>query len=432
MLKLDSAKKPRTDDVQRKIEQVAEAMRAALMGIFAALPVPPTRPLDLTRQLGINKVLASRVLSSVTTADPLGTVHGMPGPEALRTLIAAARKAGVKKDLIEAADRSVAVLETLINDTAGGRAELDAMISAWLPEARRKFEASNKQAAYKAMSCLKGAAADVAVALVIQHPSQNPGGRGLSTTHADIAVIEGYEGLRKLNPYAYVLLGTRFFGQLPEDSRVSTIGDLTPEVSPSTALLNEFAAPAEPPIEITRSGNTVHYALGGESIGRDSAMSVYLQSFGHQTCRLMRNPKKRWKALSSIVGVPSRSLVFDLLLHESIWPTVSPELRIYDTTVSGHLDVNLPECEQRRLDLLETLQPLGKGVAKYRFADLPRHIELIRHVCDQRGWDCDSFRGFRCHVEYPVHGAQLTMLFEVPAQAEPESTPSVSPTGPAV
>jgi hypothetical protein len=37
---------------------------------------------------------------------------------------------------------------------------------------------------------------------------------------------------------------------------------------------------------------------------------------------------------------------------------------------------------------------------------------MVRHVCDQLGWDSTLFRGYRCRVDYPVYGTQVNMVFQ--------------------
>jgi hypothetical protein len=34
------------------------------------------------------------------------------------------------------------------------------------------------------------------------------------------------------------------------------------------------------------------------------------------------------------------------------------------------------------------------------------------HTFASLGWDAAKFRGYRCRIEYPIYGSQVTMVFE--------------------
>jgi hypothetical protein len=39
-------------------------------------------------------------------------------------------------------------------------------------------------------------------------------------------------------------------------------------------------------------------------------------------------------------------------------------------------------------------------------------------VCDKLRWDPARFQGFRCTVDYPIYGSQVTMVFQPPVSPE--------------
>ena len=79
---------------------VARRLGDSVRELIAAVPGSPARPMQLTKTLGLNKVLASRLLSATRTREPLAIAHLMPGPEALKRLVAAARKKQVPADIL--------------------------------------------------------------------------------------------------------------------------------------------------------------------------------------------------------------------------------------------------------------------------------------------------------------------------------------------
>ncbi len=74
------------------------------------------------------------------TSDPISTLQAIPG---------AYIQARVQRT-------GLTLSETLIREEAGDRGALNAIIHAWLPQARRAFELRRRQSAFKARSELRG------------------------------------------------------------------------------------------------------------------------------------------------------------------------------------------------------------------------------------------------------------------------------------
>ncbi|MCI0630889.1 MAG: hypothetical protein L0Y44_09590, partial [Phycisphaerales bacterium] len=188
--------------VESAILHVGDQLSAVLGRVVNAIPGSPQGPVELARTLGIDKVLASRVLKAVRNRDPMAVVFLIPGPEPLRRLMRAAARKGVDAGLVAGADSAIDQFEQLIRQEAGDRSGLDSIISAWLPESKSEFELRRKQAAFKAMSQLKGAMAETIVGTVALHPAAD-------NRHIDILWISGLLGLQRLRPGAGVKLATR-------------------------------------------------------------------------------------------------------------------------------------------------------------------------------------------------------------------------------
>ena len=74
-----------------------------------------------------------------------------------------------------------------------------------------------------------------------------------------------------------------------------------------------------------------------------------------------------------------------------------------DTGSSGDID---------RLDLAESIQPLGRGIAKVRASEVPWYPQLLTTVCNKLAWTGDSFRTYRCRIDYPLYGSQVAIAFD--------------------
>ena len=84
--------------------------------------------------------------------------------------------------------------------------------------------------------------------------------------------------------------------------------------------------------------------------------------------------------------------------------------------LDGVANVNDPTRDIDRLDLAETITPLGTGTAKFRTADVPNYSDLLQTTCAKLKWNGDSFRGYRCAIDYPIYGSQVAIAFHPPVR----------------
>jgi hypothetical protein len=111
---------------------------------------------------------------------------------------------------------------------------------------------------------------------------------------------------------------------------------------------------------------------------------------------------------------PVENFIVDALVHDSVWPGTKPELRVFDTVVRGITHPDSPLRQGDRLDMLESVIPLGRDPRAFRIAEFPRYTDMIQQGCARLGWDVNRLRGFRCKVRYPVYGCQIGLAFPLP------------------
>lgn len=397
------------DGLEVRIVRTGESLLESLGRAIEGIPDPPRGPQALARRLGIDKVLASRVLSALRSADPLFVVHRSPGPEPLRRTLDALAKQGVDRELVAGARAAVDQFEQLIRDEVGDRAALDAIVAAWLPEARREFELRRKQAAHKAMSHLRGAVARTIMATVMLAPSESDPDR------LDVVWLNGMFGIARLRPRAGVKIVTRRFAPEVSQQRrpLNLAGEPIEEMHQAT--LEEFCSRPAPAFEVVRAGDAVHYSLAGDRYGPRSAVDLVMAEVNRaEMRRAVPAGSGRKGYVFAEVSTPAESLQFDAILHRGVYPGSTPSVRVYDTSFEGVADANNPARDIDVLEMLESVEALGEGAAMARSPDVPRYPDLLRHVHSRLGWREEEFRAFRCRVEYPVYGSQVTLLFDPP------------------
>lgn len=387
-----------------QIVAVGDELLTSLRNVLASIPRVAPGPQALAKALGVDKVLASRVLKATRNKDPMSATHSMPGPDPLRRLVKAAAKRGAAPGAIADASRAIDNFEILIRERIGDRSLLDAILSAWVPEARREFELRRKQSAFKAMSQLKGVQAETLLATVVLHPSAD--GR-----HIDVVWVNGLIGVHRVRPGVGVKLSTR--RMTPDDAARRPVSlDGKPIENIESLELRDFCSDPMPRLQVHRVGEVVHYTLADDGFGPNSAVDVvFAEANISELKRYVPAEATRKGYFFAEVVAPARVLQFDALVHEDLYPGPGPMLRIYDTSFEGVANANDPARDIDRLDMLEAIEPLGEGLTRFRSAHVPRYQELVRHVFERMGYEGSGFRGYRCRVDYPVYGSQVVMMF---------------------
>lgn len=398
---------PAAESLERRVMDVGRDLRTSLGAVLESVSGAPSRPQDLVDTLSIDKVLSSRFLKAVRQRDPMAVAHLAPGPEPMRRVVRAARRHGTPAETADSAMAAIDAFERLIRRDAGDRGALNTMISSWLPEARAEFETRRKQAAFRAMSELRGCRADVNIAAVLLHPSTDGG-------HIDLVWIMGLLGLQRLRPNARVKFATRRMAATAAP-RTPTSLDGEPVAGMDAVRLDRFCDGPPAVLHAQTAGDATHYILGGNDVGPRTGVDLMLAevSLGEMP-RFVPAGSGRRGFVFAEVSLPSALLHFDVLVHREIYPTAAPELLLYDTALDGVADVNDRSRDIDRMDMQESVTDLGTGAAGWRTSDAPNHGDLLGHVLTRMGWSADEFRGYRTRIETPIYGSQVVMAFDPP------------------
>lgn len=393
-------------DLEKRVTRTGRQLRQAIAELIEASPGKPRRPVELCGALNVNKDLSSKVLKALRQQDPIAALRLMPGPEGLRSLIQAAARCNVDDTRLDAAREAVADFDELVRGVAGSRAHLDAIVSSWLPEAREQFELRHKQAVFTGISNLKGVAADVSLQVGMIGPGTEEG-------YLDTLSVIGLVGLRRLRIGTPINLTSAAKGTESKSPIETTLDGRPVTEDPAGLFLEPYCSQPMPEIVVSHCGKLVHHLLGGNSVGLQSAVDVFMAEQISNLSRLESlNPPKRRLSVSAEIELPVKTIVFDMLLHRDIWPNCDVELAVYDSSFIGDVDPNLPENDIRRMHQIESMQSLGTGVSHFRIAEVPHYVDILRDVCNKRGWNPDAFRCYRCHSQYPVYGSQYQFIID--------------------
>lgn len=396
------------ETIEENVVAVGAELLSAIGDVVGAVARPGTGPVAAARLLEVDKVLMSRVLKALRAGDTVEGLSAMPGPEPLRRVVAqgVAKKLlrpGMAERALEAIDR----YERLIKHTLGDRSRLDSLLSVWAPGARREFELRRKQAAFKALSQIKGVQAEVNHAAVLLSPSDDP-------DRIDVVWVTGVLGLMRLRPGVPLNFASRRVATGETARQPRSLSGL-PVDSGDSMLVKEFCGRPTPRLTVTRVEQSLFYGVEDEALGAADAVDlVYAEVNRAEIPRYVPRGSGRKGYFFAEVNIPCSALQFDVLLHHELYPGREPELVIYDTAFQGVASVNDRARDIDRLDLLETVDSLGGPpvAPRLRSADVPRYAELIQHAATAAGFDLARFRGHRTRIDYPLYGSQVTMAFE--------------------
>ncbi len=379
--------------MQSRIEDVSAQLRRSLREVINALPDRPTRPSALTRQLELNKNLASRIMASLRDTDALSSLARLPAPEGLRIFLAKAAERGVPQRVLERGHSAADAFHRLM-DEAGGRSALDAMISGWVPETRIGGENLAKQQIFKSLGFVLGYLQDVELMLQIVQPSSS------DASKCDVVAVMGKFELRRIRTGATILLG---------GGRFAASGESGPSIQPLTRdgganmLLPRFSSSPAPKLQTLEQGGTVyHYLPAGPETPVGQGLNLVFGYRGVASIPRKRDDRRREIPFTAMMRTPTRLLIHDVFVREDVWPPTLPRLTagVHRPGDQGPAGSSAEVLD--KVDVLERVELLGNGVASVISRDVPNHSAIIKFAFDALGAAPEQFRGYRMRILHPI------------------------------
>lgn len=399
-------------DLRGQVEEAGNILAESFSALLGTLPGRLSGPQALANQLGITVVTASRLLRAIDQKDPIAVAEQIPGTVPLRKIIASALKNGASKERGKKAGKAVDLFEELIRKNAGHRSSLNAMLTDWLPQSRREFEIRRRQAAFKAISELKGISCELDLATIVLNPSEKEG-------HLDLLSLQGIFGVDRIRPDSIAQFGTMRTQAKSKQGKLETKNLPSPRTlddEPAydglhSVRLDEFCSSTPAPIETQQFGNDIQYTLGQTGFGPDSSVDLVMAELNRSELK-HANPidPAACPYFFQIPAAPARAMVFDLLIHEDLYQHGEPHMMVYDTSTRGPARAGAPEREVDRVRVTEEIEVLGMRPSNRRFSGFPRYLELLDHALGKLGWNPDAFRAYRVHMNYPLHATQVSMV----------------------
>lgn len=396
-----------------RVEAQGSELVRVLERVSGSLPFRPTGPQVVAKQLGLALTTSSRLLKGLAQADAVAALHELPGPKPLTQFVESAGSLGVSDEIVKEAKGAIAELDDMILQVAGSRGAFKALLATWLPELTAEFDADRRQAIYKAMSEYRGVSAELDVSSTLIFPGAKPDKLSAAITNCSV-------GIDRIRPDAVVRTGTMHY-EMPKEGTNGRKG--TPRVPTSLdgadALngmddirLDQFCnAPPARLVSEHHDGEMQYTLALSDTVGPASRVDLVTCEVNRDELPHRKSNLERPPSIFTVVRLPTKRLLFDVVLHKDVFPGETPRILIYDTVVLGTTFALNPARTadlRRNPPSVELLEP---GLSGMRTSGFPRYYELQEHIFSKLELDPADFRTFRVSVRYPIVGDQVTMAF---------------------
>jgi hypothetical protein len=384
------------------------AAQAALIDVLASAGVGGARPIDLGRQLGLDKTLAWRVARFVEESDPLRAARHFPGGGGVEIVLRAAEEHGVEADRVEAVRHADRALRDFVRQHAGDRRSFEAMLARGPRGGGRdpRVESDERRELFRAGSVVWGVRAQAQVLALVLRPSPSVGGM------LDVLQVGGLVGLERLRPdLPWIVRRFRVSDDAEREGQSVRRAPLDPDnVTPGgMPLIPQFCSRPIPELRRFQGPDGWAYdELIPGPVGRERLVTCVSGE------RYAAAVPFRWSAENTagtyrlIVRTPVQHVLFDLYLHESLSHWGEATVRI-DSLLEDR-----PRSEMSAGNSAPVLAPtpavrLGTPprVQSPRYTD---HANVVRWAIDRAGWESlDHFRGYRADFDYPPPPCEFEM-----------------------
>ena len=384
-------------ELRNEIERVGRELRTPLMTILGDVAGQPPRPTRLSRAIGLDKSLASRLVRAATSESDLELMHIVPSPEGLRILAQLAENL-VDPDSLSRLTIATREFQTLLDSTPGGRNAIDAEISEASNAAREKSEQAARQAAFKSMSFLLGQFCETLSTTLFLVPAEDG-------TSVDGIEIQRRLGLRRIRPSTPLALLSIY--HMPEDGCAHDKVVFEPldgdgEAGLQGYLLPQFSTHPLPEFEVIHEGLVRTLVLAADpAVAAPAKLSSAFRIRRFWQVR----PEERMQSIRGyVLHVPCRTLIRDVFVEESLYPGALPRITFALPGPRG--STPLPEEGDKRhyatVNLSVSIEQLPSGPRAFALPGVADHPAVIDHVLDRAGHARTRFRGWRCAIKYPV------------------------------
>lgn len=403
-------------DFTTDVRNAVLGLRGQLGEALAPRLSPPFQPIELHRELGVDRRLGWTISRFLQDEDLFEAARHFPGTTAIKRLlkrIDCDSESSVR--ITQASEAFAAVIER----HAGDADAFDRLLAGNArADLAREKEREQRRQAFQANSYIYGVCALAQAAVYVLTP--NSDGKTI-----DVAVVRGYAGLQRLvADRPWPLMARRWASEDGSINQAATFTPLDPSEradESAAPLLRDFCIPRDMVVEAVEAGPGIReYRLPRSGIGLAQAQACMIGERIDRAGARFATPADPIVTLSPTIRTPSEGLLLDCFVSHELG-LGTPELALMNDVhrIAGE-PVPLPERDA--LDPLCELRDMGLASrAAFREQRIAQHHVLLDSVFNMLGVDMSAYRFFRAWLPYPPIASTASLTFALPERGGAES-----------
>jgi hypothetical protein len=383
-----------------------QAIRGALIELFAEIEADPAAPQEVARRFGINRNLTWKLSKVVTAHNPFASINYIPGEQGIALALEAFAKEGVSRERLENVSSAVRRFQEVIGTHADDREQFALTLeSMGLLDGEGRPEGGREQA-FRGNSMVWGVYARTRLATLFMAPGSSP-------DTIDFAFIAGLLGFRRLRPNAR----WRLFRTQMHDDAGGTLR-MHPERLDDTArtevpnLLPSFCSENMPGIEVVTGPDGIEYVLPDGPVGKQAAFDVFTGYIARDLPRY-RDQVNQFGSGAAEIALPTKLLIMDIISHRTLADEIVPEV-LLDGYPHGGSDSPAGQTVHNRLPCPEKIVELAGEPPVMATPAVPRYSRLAEFVYERMGWTPTDFNGLRVTIPFPPMPSRAVLRWPLP------------------
>ncbi|CAN5442027.1 hypothetical protein BH09PLA1_BH09PLA1_10760 [soil metagenome] len=369
-------------------------VRRRLGAIVEAVCGGTPRAQDITDRFGVYRKLGWQIWNVVYADDALAAIKHLPNPRTLKVWHAAARKQGIREELLLRLDEAIVQFHKSAGAHAGDREMLEMLVESNNENLDEAATIRWRKQSFAGNSFTWGVRAKCMLAVAFIFPSATRDG------YFDMVRIQGLIGLVRTRPnvrwpFAQLLIRDGE-GKKHQFARVPLVESAAVRQT-GVPLVEEFCSKPLPRV-MRRPGNMgmVEDELLGGEVGESGASDIITAEVLREVAPAWPKNEGETATFGTGVRTPTELLISDQLVHRDLFPGVQRELCVF-----GELMTQLSRDERDRIPVPEKVQQLGNAADGIGTAEVARYHDLLDFVFAKTGLQAQNFEAFRVRMRYP-------------------------------
>jgi hypothetical protein len=388
-------------NLAEELNSSVHELRGSLTELLAGIGADVSKPLALSRKLGLDKNLAWKVSRIVRSTDPAPAVQNLPGAAGFEILLNAVQKAGGSLESLRRTKRAIESIDSMMERHVGDKSTLELVLDS-MPDAANERLLLSRKLAFRGTSGIWGVQARARINAAVVAPSAD------DPDFIDAATIGGWVDFRRLRADSrWALFRHRSYGAAEESQRRRVTIDPSADAS-GPPLLREFCSASLPPIHsIEDPTGEVVYELGSSPVGNSGAFTCFMGTLMRRIGPRFADATDDVGQFGALVSAPSENLVFDLIVHRNCEFALRASAKIFAVLSPG------PEHRHERDQIPLRLVPsdLGRFPPVLDTPMVASYAQVIDYALTRCGWNRRDFMAVRYLLEFPPFPSTVVVSF---------------------